>query len=89
MTKGWMTYAELIETFSEIINNDKIRKDGLVLFYELSPENHEKMDEHLFYKVNERDAKFEHRDIIEIEIGGFTINIIKEGWKLIHEDLQK
>jgi hypothetical protein len=85
--KEMMTYQDLIKTFTELINNENIHKEGLILFYELDDENHKKMDEHLFYKVNERDAKFEHRDIIEVEIEGFTIRIVKEGWKLIHKDL--
>lgn len=84
-----MTYENLIATFSEIINNEDILKDGLVLFYELDEENHKKMDEHLFYKGNEKDVKFEHRDIIEVEIEGFTINIVKKGWKLTHEKLEE
>ena len=25
---------------------------------------------------------------IEVEIEGFKINIIKEGWKIVHEDLE-
>ena len=81
-----MRYEELIATFSEIIDNENIRKEGLVLFYELDDDSHKAMDEHLFYKVNDRDAEFEHRDIIEVEIEGFKINIIKEGWKIIHEN---
>ncbi len=83
-----MSFEELIATFSEIINNENIRKEGLVLFYELDEDSHKAMDEHLFYKVNDRNADFEHREIIEVEIEGFTINIIKEGWKLVHEDLE-
>ena len=81
-----MTYQDLIATFTTIIENEDIHKDGLVMFYELDEENHKKMDEHLFYKVNERDVKFEHRDIVEVEIEGFTIRIVKKGWELIHKD---
>lgn len=84
-----MDYNDLIETFTEIINNETIHKEGLILFYELDEENHRKMDEHLFYKVNERDAKFEHRDIIEVEIEDFTIHIIKKGWKVTKEKLEE
>lgn len=81
------TYEDLIDTFSAIVTNDKIKKDGLLLFYELEEENHKKLDEHLFYKSNDRDATFEHRDVIEVDIEGFTIRIIKKGWKLEQEDL--
>ena len=38
-----MDYNELIETISEVVNNGKIHKNGLILTYELSEENHEKM----------------------------------------------
>jgi hypothetical protein len=83
-----LTYDDLLETFSLIINNEGIKKDGLLLFYELEEENHKKLDEHLFYKTNDRHALFEHRDIIEIDIEGFTIRIIKKGWQINIEDLE-
>ena len=83
-----MDYYELIETLTELVTNDKILKDGLIIFYELEEENHRLMDEHLFYKVNEKNIKFEHRDIIEVEVEGITIQIIKKGGKLVYEDLE-
>ena len=73
-----MDYNELIETISEVVNNGKIHKNGLILTYELSEENHEKMDEHLFYKSNTTDTEFIHRDIVEVEIGGIIIKFIKK-----------
>lgn len=82
-----ITYEDLINTFSEIINNETINKQGLVLIYELDDENHQKLDEHLFYKTNDRDATYEHREIIEVEIEGFIIRIIKKGWELVTKDL--
>jgi len=82
-----MTYEDLIEIFSELVNNENIKKDGLIMFYELPAENHEKLDEHLFYKTNDRNAEFTHQDIIEVEVDGFIVKIIKEGGKLVYEDL--
>jgi hypothetical protein len=73
-----MNYSELIETISEIVNNEKIQKIGLSLIYELDNDNHKKMDEHLFYKANPNSADFVHRDIIEVEIGGIIIKFIKK-----------
>jgi hypothetical protein len=73
-----MNYNELIETLSEVINNKKIYKDGLVLTYELPEENHKKMDEHLFYKSNPSNSEFTHRDIVEVEIGGIIIKFLKK-----------
>jgi hypothetical protein len=67
-----MDYNELIETISEIVNNEKIHKNGLTLVYELSEENHKKMDEHLYYKANP------DRSTIEVEIGGITIKFFKK-----------
>lgn len=72
-----MNYEELIETISEVVNNENIYKDGLVLLYELDEKNHIKMDEHLFYKSNP-DGIFEHREIIEVEIGGVVVRFIKK-----------
>lgn len=73
-----MNYTELIETISEIVNNDKIYKKDLTLVYELDNINHKKMDEHLFYKSNPSNAEFIHKDIIEVEIGGILIKFIKK-----------
>jgi hypothetical protein len=83
-----MTYEDLIVIFSELVNNDKIKKEGLIMFYELPEENHRKLDEHLFYKTNDRNAKFEHQEIIEVDVDGFIVKIIKEGGKLIYKDLE-
>jgi uncharacterized hydantoinase/oxoprolinase family protein len=73
-----MDYNELIDTITEIIDNDKIYKEGLILTYELTDENHKKMDEHLFYKSKVKDAEFIHRDVVEVEIGGILIKFIKK-----------
>ena len=73
-----MRYEELIESVSEVINNDKIKKDGLVLVYELEELKHKKMDEHLFYMSNPANAKFEHKDVVEVEIGGIVVRFVKK-----------
>jgi len=73
-----MDYNELIDTISEIVNNEKIYKEGLILTYELNEDNHKKMDEHLFYKSNSSDTNFIHRDIVEVEIGGILIKFLKK-----------
>lgn len=73
-----MDYNELINTVSEIINNNNIHKEGLSLVYELEEENHKKMDEHLFYKSSNDGVKFKHRNVIEVVIGGILIKFIKK-----------
>jgi hypothetical protein len=73
-----MDYNELIDTISEIVNNEKIYKEGLILTYELNEYNHKKMDEHLFYKANPNGSNFEHKDIVEVEIGGILIKFLKK-----------
>ena len=73
-----MNYNELIETISEIVNNEKIHKENLTLVYTLDEHNHKKMDEHLFYKSNPDNVEFVHRDIVEVEIGGVLIRFIKK-----------
>lgn len=73
-----MRYEELIKTVSEILNNDDINKEGLTLEYALDKKRHEQMDEHLFYKSNPQGTGFEHRDVVEVEIGGVIVRFIKK-----------
>lgn len=73
-----MNYNQLIETISEIINNDNIYKSGLTILYELDELNHKKMDEHLFYKSNPETAKFIHNESVEVEIGGILVKFVKK-----------
>lgn len=73
-----MTYEDLINTIKEVISNKDIYKNELTLIYELDEKNHAKMDEHLFYTSEEKDGKFTHRDVIEIETNGVKIKILKK-----------
>lgn len=71
-----MNYSQLITTISQIIENEDIYKEGLTLVYELEPQNHKKMDEHLFHMGNNPTGEFEHKDVIEVEISGVVIRFI-------------
>ena len=73
-----MNYEELIETVSLIVENPKILKDGLTLVYQLNDKNYKQMNEHLFYKSNPPSVKFIPSDILEIELGGVLVRLIKE-----------
>jgi hypothetical protein len=73
-----MNYNQLIETISEIVNNDNIYKIGLTIVYELDDLNHKKMDEHLYYKSNPDSDNFTHSEIVEVEIGGILVKFIKK-----------
>lgn len=77
-----MDYQDIITTVSEIVNNEKIIKDGLTLIYELTPLNHKQLDEHLYYTHNPRGTDFQHQEVIEIELGGILIKFIEKGSKL-------
>lgn len=73
-----MTYEKLIETVSEIVNNNLIYKGGLTLVYEVDQHLYKRLDEHFFYKSNGKDgAKFEPSDDFEVEMGGIVIKFIK------------
>jgi len=72
-----MKYEELIETVSQIVENDKINKKGLILVYVLSDDNHKKMSEHLFYKSNPITEKFTPTDEFEVEMGQILIKFVK------------
>ena len=74
-----MTYETLIQSVSEIVNNELIHKKGLELTYKLTPENHKKLSEHFFYKINKinkNDADYEYTEEFEVEMGGITIKFI-------------
>lgn len=72
-----MTYDDLIISLSQIVDNEEIYKKGLVIEYKLNAINHRKMDEHLFF-MGKNNGDFEHRDIIEIEISGILVRLIKD-----------
>ena len=73
-----MTYERLIETISEIVENEAIEIQGLSLVYELDEDNHKRMNEHLFYKANSKYDKFKPTDEFEVELGGIVIKFIKK-----------
>lgn len=71
-------YEILIETLSEIVNNEKIYKEGLTLVYEIEESKHQKLDEHLYYKTNPNGKDFIPSDVVEVEIGGVAVKIVKK-----------
>jgi hypothetical protein len=73
-----MTYDELINTVSEIIENDNIIKNGLTLIYELPEKQHIKINQEIFYKMNPINTGFQSNDIFEVEIAGILIKFIKK-----------
>jgi hypothetical protein len=73
-----MTFDNLIETVSEILENDKINKNGLILTYELHPNAHLAMNLELQHKTHGVDAPFEPADEFEVEISGILVKFIKK-----------
>jgi len=73
-----MNYEKLISTVSEIIENEKIEKKGLILNYELSEKTHKQMNEDLFFRMNSSDTIFRPTDIFEVEIDGMLIKFTKK-----------
>ena len=73
-----MTYEKLIETISEIVENENIVKEGLSLVYELNEKKHKQMNEHLFFKSNPITTTFKPTDEFEVELGGIVIKFIKK-----------
>jgi len=73
-----MTYDELIETISLIVENEKIQKNGLTLTYELNERNHKTLHEQLFYKSNPPDATFIPVNEFDVELGGILVKFVKE-----------
>jgi len=73
-----MDYNKLIETISEVVNNEKILKTNLTLVYELPEKLHKQMDEELFYKTNGNEMEFQHKDEVELEVSNLKIKLIKK-----------
>jgi hypothetical protein len=71
-------YETLIETLSEIVNNENIYKEGLTLVYEIEAERHKKLDEHLYLKTNPNGKEFTPSDVVEIEIAGIGVKLVKK-----------
>lgn len=72
-----MSYEQLIETVSLIVENPKINKVGLTLIYELDTDNHLKMNELLFKKSNSFAVTFTPSDEFEVVMGGILIKFLK------------
>lgn len=72
-----MTYDELIETISLIIENPKIKKNGLSLLYELPSQTHNSLNEAIFKKANPFSNNFIPSDEFELDIAGINIKFKK------------
>lgn len=72
-----MKFENLIETVSEILENDKIQKNGLILTYELTPQEHLAMNLELQHMSNNQE-EVEPADEFEVEIGGILVKFIKK-----------
>jgi F0F1-type ATP synthase delta subunit len=68
-----MTYEQLIETVSLMVENEKIQKVGLTLFYELPQNQHNAINEALYYKANPYSNKFEPTEEFEVMLGGILV----------------
>jgi hypothetical protein len=67
-----MNLDKILEIATECIANEKIPSEDLTLLYKLDKELHKKLDEELFYKINNNIEAFKHNEIIEITIAGIT-----------------
>ena len=75
-----MNFEKLIETVSEILENEKIEKHGLVLTYQLHPKAHLSMNLELLHKIHGQNENFEPTDEFEVEIGGILIKFVKKDY---------
>ena len=73
-----MTYQDIINTVSTLANSDVVYTQDLTLEYKLEPYKHKKMDEELYIRIHGNLNGFEHREIINMEMGGINIRFICE-----------
>jgi hypothetical protein len=72
-----MTYQELIETVSFMVENPKIQKKGLTMLYELPEAEHNQINQELFYKANPYSTKFVPESEFEAMLGGILVKFKK------------
>lgn len=70
-----MKYDDLMNTITEIINNELIYKKGLKLVYELDSETHYKLEEHIFYSRQIEGEFTPSDDVFELEVDGVVVQI--------------
>lgn len=72
-----MSYEELIETVSLIVENPKIFKKGLKLTYELDPVFHNRLNEKFYELSNPYGNDLKENDEFEVVLGGLMIKFLK------------
>jgi hypothetical protein len=73
-----MTYEQLIDSVTSILNDETIYKNGLTLTYELIPKNHKAMNEFLFYKSNPITSNPILTDEFEADFDGIIVKFTKK-----------
>lgn len=73
-----MDYTKLISTISSMIDNEEIETKGLSLIYQLDEQEHDKMNQELYYKSNPSIANFIPSKEFEVELGGILVKFIKK-----------
>ena len=73
-----MNFDKLIEIVSEILENEKIEKNGLILKYQLTPQVHLDMNLELLHRTQGINTNNEPTDEFEVDIGGILIKFIKK-----------
>lgn len=68
-----MTYEQLIETISTIVESEKIQKVGLVLTYELPQQKVDRINREIFAKTNPYSSAFIPTDEFEVMLGGVLV----------------
>jgi hypothetical protein len=72
-----MTYEQLIETISLIVETEKIQKIGLTLNYELDEKQHLILNEDINKRTNPYSTNFIPTDEFEVMIAGILIKFTK------------
>ena len=67
-----MKLDQIIEMANECVQNDRIPIEGLTIVYKLDEDSHKKLDEELFYKINNDLPAFQHNEVIEVNLAGIT-----------------
>ncbi len=67
-----MDLEKVLDIAHECVENERIPVEGLTLTYNLDSIAHKKLDEELFYKINNDLPSFQHNEVIEVNLAGIT-----------------
>jgi hypothetical protein len=72
------SYSVILSVAKKILEDDTIPSNNLVMEYHIPEKQHKKLNEDLFYRMNEQTSEVEYTDIIEVEVENILFKFLIE-----------